>query len=163
MQRKDEILAKKAKLAELRRQREEREQRQKDSGKRESIAGELPEVPCPCYNQYARLLLTYRRLKSPLLLEQPTERSSTASLTLSLGTNVETEVLGRPLQHTGKAVQVPHSILGTLVPRLMTIHQVNRVLKSRTSQPAPKPYPPLPSKPPTSNRPPLLRKLQPRF
>ena len=44
MQRKDEILAKKARLAELRRQREEREQRQKDSGKRESIAGESSEV-----------------------------------------------------------------------------------------------------------------------
>ena len=36
MQRKDEILAKKAKLAELRRQREEREQRQKEHGRRES-------------------------------------------------------------------------------------------------------------------------------
>lgn len=44
MQRKDEILAKKAKLAELRRQREEREQRQKDSGKRESIAEESSEA-----------------------------------------------------------------------------------------------------------------------
>ena len=55
MQRKDEILAKKAKLAELRRQREEREQRQKDSGKRESIAGEPSEVPCPCYNQFTGL------------------------------------------------------------------------------------------------------------
>ncbi|KAK4696352.1 dynein cytoplasmic 1 intermediate chain, partial [Lecanoromycetidae sp. Uapishka_2] len=39
MQRKDEILAKKAKLAELRRQREEREQRQRE-GKRESFLGE---------------------------------------------------------------------------------------------------------------------------
>ena len=46
MQRKDEILAKKAKLAELRRQREEREQRQKESGKRESLAGEPSEVMC---------------------------------------------------------------------------------------------------------------------
>lgn len=36
MQRKEEILAKKAKLAELRRQREEREQRQKELLKRES-------------------------------------------------------------------------------------------------------------------------------
>ena len=44
MQRKDEILAKKAKLAELRRQREEREQRQKESGKRESLLGEPSEV-----------------------------------------------------------------------------------------------------------------------
>ena len=41
MQRKDEILAKKAKLAELRRQREEREQRQKEHGnKRESLLGD---------------------------------------------------------------------------------------------------------------------------
>ena len=39
MQRKDEILAKKAKLAELRRQREEREQRQKEHGRRESVLG----------------------------------------------------------------------------------------------------------------------------
>lgn len=46
MQRKDEILAKKVKLAELRRQREEREQRQKESGKRESLAGEPLEVSC---------------------------------------------------------------------------------------------------------------------
>lgn len=46
MQRKDEILAKKAKLAELRRQREEREQRQKESGKRESFIGDPSEVPC---------------------------------------------------------------------------------------------------------------------
>lgn len=36
MQRKEEILAKKAKLAELRRQREEREQRQKELINRES-------------------------------------------------------------------------------------------------------------------------------
>ena len=59
MQRKDEILAKKAKLAELRRQREEREQRQKDSGKRESIAGESSEVPCPCQDQFSGLLFTF--------------------------------------------------------------------------------------------------------
>lgn len=58
MQRRDEILAKKAKLAELRRQREEREQRQKDSGKREPIAGESSEVPCPCYDQLSGHLLT---------------------------------------------------------------------------------------------------------
>ena len=58
MQRKDEILAKKAKLLELRRQREEREQRQKDSGKREATARESSEVPCSCYNQYNGLLLT---------------------------------------------------------------------------------------------------------
>lgn len=51
MQRKEEILAKKAKLAELRRQREEREQRQKESGKRESLAGEPSEVSCPYYSQ----------------------------------------------------------------------------------------------------------------
>ena len=50
MQRKDEILAKKAKLAELKRQREQREQRQRDSGKRELIAEQSSEVPCPCYN-----------------------------------------------------------------------------------------------------------------
>lgn len=48
MQRKDEILAKKAKLAELRRQREEREQRQKE-GKRESLLAEPSEVYCPYY------------------------------------------------------------------------------------------------------------------
>ena len=48
MQRKDEILAKKAKLAELRRQREEREQRQKDFGQRDFIAEETSEVPYPC-------------------------------------------------------------------------------------------------------------------
>ena len=52
MQRKDEILAKKAKLAELKRQREQREQRQKDSGQRDLITGQSSEVPCPCYNQY---------------------------------------------------------------------------------------------------------------
>lgn len=51
MQRKDEIVAKKAKLAELRRQREEREQRQKESGKRDSLAGEPSEVSCPYYTQ----------------------------------------------------------------------------------------------------------------
>lgn len=43
MQRKDEILAKKAKLAELRRQREEREQRQKEYAKRDSAIG-TPDV-----------------------------------------------------------------------------------------------------------------------
>ena len=48
MQRKDEILAKKAKLAELRRQREEREQRQKE-GRRESLLddGAGVKVPTP--------------------------------------------------------------------------------------------------------------------
>ena len=51
MQRKDEIVAKKAKLAELRRQREERELRQKDSGRRETIGGESSEVHCPRYNK----------------------------------------------------------------------------------------------------------------
>ena len=55
MQRKEEILAKKAKLAEIRRQREEREQRQKDLSTRESIAGESSEVFCSCYNQYTGL------------------------------------------------------------------------------------------------------------
>lgn len=43
MQRKEEILAKKAKLAELRRQREEREQRQKELLKRDS-GTETPDV-----------------------------------------------------------------------------------------------------------------------
>ena len=43
MQRKEEILAKKAKLAELRRQREERERRQKEISERGS-ATEKPEV-----------------------------------------------------------------------------------------------------------------------
>lgn len=43
MQRKEEILAKKAKLAELRRQRDEREQRQKELLKRESGTG-TPDV-----------------------------------------------------------------------------------------------------------------------
>ena len=46
MQRKDEILAKKAKLAELRRQREEREQRQRD-GRRESLLDDGPSVRVP--------------------------------------------------------------------------------------------------------------------
>lgn len=46
MQRKDEILAKKAKLAELRRQREEREQRQKEYAKRDSTS-ETPDVNPP--------------------------------------------------------------------------------------------------------------------
>lgn len=46
MQRKDEILAKKAKLAELRRQREEREQRQKEFAKRD-LASETPDVELP--------------------------------------------------------------------------------------------------------------------
>ncbi|KAG8530847.1 uncharacterized protein KY384_004204 [Bacidia gigantensis] len=48
MQRKDEILAKKAKLAELRRQREEREHRQKE-GKRDSLLddGSSIKVPTP--------------------------------------------------------------------------------------------------------------------
>ena len=48
MQRKDEILAKKAKLAELRRQREEREQRQKEA-RRESVLddGSGVKVPTP--------------------------------------------------------------------------------------------------------------------
>ena len=45
MQRKDEILAKKAKLAELRRQREERELRQKELAKRDS--SETPDVYLP--------------------------------------------------------------------------------------------------------------------
>ena len=46
MQRKDEILAKKAKLAELRRQREEREQRQKE-GRRESLLDDGSGVKAP--------------------------------------------------------------------------------------------------------------------
>lgn len=66
MQRKDEILAKKAKLAELRRQREEREQRQKDSGKRESIAEESSEVPCSCSSLSTGLLLTHYTLKAKI-------------------------------------------------------------------------------------------------
>ena len=49
MQRKDEILAKKAKLAELRRQREEREQRQRE-GKRESLLGDPSEVFSPLHD-----------------------------------------------------------------------------------------------------------------
>lgn len=49
MQRKDELLAKKARLAELKRQREERGQRQKDTSKREPIAEETsePKVSTP--------------------------------------------------------------------------------------------------------------------
>ena len=46
MQRKDEILAKRAKLAELRRQREEREQRLKASTQ-QAQATEDSEVTCP--------------------------------------------------------------------------------------------------------------------
>jgi len=47
MQRKDEILAKKAKLAELRRQREEREQRQKEHGKSDSILDDSSDLKVP--------------------------------------------------------------------------------------------------------------------
>lgn len=46
MQRKDEILAKRAKLAEIRRQREEREQRQRVVAKRDSTS-ETPDVKPP--------------------------------------------------------------------------------------------------------------------
>ena len=59
MQRKDEILAKRAKLAEIRRQREERDQRQNDPGKREPIAGESSKVPFPYNDQHTVLLLTH--------------------------------------------------------------------------------------------------------
>ncbi|KAL8958704.1 MAG: hypothetical protein Q9193_004294, partial [Seirophora villosa] len=44
MQRKDEILAKKAKLAELRRQREERERKQKELSNRDGTGEQFPEV-----------------------------------------------------------------------------------------------------------------------
>lgn len=44
MQRKDEILAKKAKLAELRRQREERERKQKELSQPDSTAESTGEV-----------------------------------------------------------------------------------------------------------------------
>jgi phosphoribosyl-dephospho-CoA transferase len=47
MQRKEELLAKRAKLAELKRQREEREQRQKELIKRESGTG-TPDVNILC-------------------------------------------------------------------------------------------------------------------
>lgn len=82
MQRKDEILAKKAKLAELRRQREEREQRQRESGKRESLAREPSEVSCPYNNRLGRLTLTALRVEYLHLHERPTEKSSIASLRL---------------------------------------------------------------------------------
>lgn len=78
MQRKDEILAKKAKLAELRRQREEREQRQRD-GKRESILGEPSEVPCPYYEVGKAYRLILARLEHPL-----PDPQTGKSLTLSL-------------------------------------------------------------------------------
>ena len=58
MQRKDEILAKKARLAELRRQRDEREQRNKESGKRDLTVGESSEVPRPHYSRRTGRLLT---------------------------------------------------------------------------------------------------------
>lgn len=45
MQRKDEILAKKAKLAELRRQREERERKQKELSARDANGEASTEVP----------------------------------------------------------------------------------------------------------------------
>lgn len=45
MQRKDEILAKKAKLAELRRQREERERKQKELSSRDGTSEQHEEVP----------------------------------------------------------------------------------------------------------------------
>lgn len=47
MQRKDEILAKKAKLAELRRQREEREKKQKELSGRDASGEPFTEVPYP--------------------------------------------------------------------------------------------------------------------
>lgn len=60
MQRREEILAKKAKLAELKRQREEREQRQKELLKRES-GTEPPDVINNAYSsklaREARLIL----------------------------------------------------------------------------------------------------------
>ncbi len=73
MQRKDEILAKKAKLAELRRQREEREQRQRE-GKRESLLGEPSEVPCPRHNIDEGCILTSARPED-LLPEPQTGKS----------------------------------------------------------------------------------------
>lgn len=83
MQRKDEILAKKAKLAELRRQREEREQRQKESGKRETLAGEPLEVSCLCFGDCNRLGLTLPRVEPQHLHERPIEKSLIVSLKLS--------------------------------------------------------------------------------
>lgn len=53
MQRREEILAKKAKLAELKRQREEREQRQKELLKRES-GTETPDVNNTCSSELAK-------------------------------------------------------------------------------------------------------------
>ena len=81
MQRKDEILAKRAKLAEIRRQREEREQRQKGSGIRESAASEPSEVPCPYYDQDSGLSLTHVRSNHRHLYALRIEKSLTASLT----------------------------------------------------------------------------------
>ena len=81
MQRKDEILAKKAKLAELRRQREEREQRQKESGsKRESILGDPSEVPCPCQSLCQHPRLTNCRAELPPLPGRLIEKSLIVSL-----------------------------------------------------------------------------------
>lgn len=54
MQRREEILAKKAKLEELRRQRQEREQRAKEHGRRESVlGGQDGDVKAPTPTRYA--------------------------------------------------------------------------------------------------------------
>lgn len=74
MQRKDEILAKKAKLAELRRQREEREQRQKDVSKRDSTSG-APDVQILSHSE-AQVLTFLSLAGSPDTFEG--ERSSGA-------------------------------------------------------------------------------------
>lgn len=119
MQRKDEILAKKAKLAELRRQREEREQRQKESGKRESLLGESSEVPCSYIASDERFRLTGFRAEPPRLLGRPTERSSTASLILWWEIDPVQEMLGHRLRLAEKAGLAPPLELEELVPKPM--------------------------------------------
>lgn len=124
MQRKDEILAKKAKLAELRRQREEREQRQKESGKRESLAGEPLEVSCPYYDERVRLQLMTIRGEPLRLHERQTGRSSIASLIrwweIDQHRGMQ-ELPLRPVERVGKAL---HLILEGLGRIHTSVHRV---------------------------------------
>ena len=106
MQRKDEILAKKAKLAELRRQREEREARQKEHGnKRESlIPGDDSDVKAPSprritdrkeLDSFIETLVGDRPSSRGAGIGSPAGRKSRPSSTLSASVQVGAETYER--------------------------------------------------------------------
>ena len=141
MQRKDEILAKKAKLAELRRQREEREARQKEHGnKRESLLlGDDSEVKAPSprrttdrkeLDSFIETLVGDRPGSRGPGTGSPAGRKSRPSSTLSASVQVGSETYERSADTSEKAqtTNAETQTLGT-GPVETTIEQVPAVVK----------------------------------